>query len=121
MTEVIHVRDARPGDVYVGRPNSRVPTGVVLLTELGNPYHLLPDSDRAGVIAQYEQRLMQSPHLLRLLPKLRGKRLACWCRPAACHADVIEAFLRHNTDDELLRLADEVGRIGAPGEGEERE
>lgn len=112
-TTVIHVRNAKPGDVYVGRPNSHVPQGVVLLTELGNPYHALPDSDRAGVIARYEQRLLQSPHLLRLLPQLRGKRIACWCHPEPCHADVPKKLLDTHTDEEILAMADQLeGRAG---------
>lgn len=29
-------------------------------------------------------------HVLYHLPKLRGKNLACWCKPdAPCHADVL--------------------------------
>jgi hypothetical protein len=107
MTTVIHVRDARPGDYYVGRPNSRVPDGVIQVTELGNPFHLVRDGDRAGVIAACRQRILQSPHLLRLLPQLRGKRIACWCKPKYdCHADIYVDLLDRYTDAEIIAMAE---------------
>ena len=29
------------------------------------------------------------PELLARLPELEGKILACWCKPEACHGDVL--------------------------------
>jgi hypothetical protein len=72
-------------DVYVGRPSV-----------YGNPFsheentlaqfHVLT---RAEAIARFEDHLLSSPSLLVLLPGLRGKRLACWCAPLPCHAEIL--------------------------------
>lgn len=56
------------------------------------------DGTRSEVIAKYEAWLHTQPHLMRALPTLRGKDLACWCTPLECHGDA------------LLRLANAPGR-----------
>jgi Domain of unknown function (DUF4326) len=71
-------------DVYVGRPS-----------KWGNPFQLGKGESRELAIAKYEAWLRSQPALMAALPELRGKVLACWCAPRACHADV------------LVRLADE--------------
>jgi hypothetical protein len=63
----------------------------------GNPFPINAVNDRAAVIAQYRAYLLASPELMSALPELRGKVLGCWCRPLACHGDV------------LAELADGVG------------
>ena len=75
--KVVHVRRDEY-DVYVGRP-----------TKWGNPFRLESEGQRAQVIADYEKWLDTQPELLAALPELRGKVLACWCAPKACHADVL--------------------------------
>lgn len=77
-TQVIHIRDATPNDVYVGRPS-----------KWGNPFMAGPHGTRAEVINKYRSWIVQKPDLLLQLHELRGKRLACWCHPQACHADVL--------------------------------
>lgn len=111
-TTVIHIRDARSGDVYVGRPSGRLPDGVVLMTAFGNPFRLLREGSRPLVIEQYRRHLLASPRLIRMLPQLRGKRLACWCRPRRCHADVLVELLDRHTDAELRGMADEIEGAG---------
>lgn len=66
-------------DVYVGRP-----------TEWGNPFVIGRDGNRAEVIAKFRAWFVSQPALVEKAKReLRGKRLACWCSPAACHADVL--------------------------------
>lgn len=65
--------------VYVGRP-----------TKWGNPYPLEGRIDswatRMTAVEMFREKV--APHLD--LSELRGKDLACWCRPdQACHADVL--------------------------------
>jgi hypothetical protein len=55
----------------------------------GNPYRVGRDGTRKDVIAQYRAYVLSRPDLLVRLPELRGKRLRCWCKPQACHADVL--------------------------------
>lgn len=65
-------------------------------TRWGNPFRIGRDGTRAEVIAKFEDWIQTQPNLLAALPELRGKRLGCWCKPKACHGDV------------LARLADQV-------------
>ncbi len=64
--------------VYVGRPSA-----------WGNPFVVGVHGDREAVIKQYEIWLKQNKLLMSLLPRIRGKDLACWCAPRQCHADVL--------------------------------
>jgi len=64
----------------------------------GNPFVLGKDGTREEVVAKYETYLPNRLDLMAALPELRGKRLGCWCKPEACHGDV------------LARLAEASGR-----------
>jgi Domain of unknown function (DUF4326) len=85
-TTVIHVRDMRKGDVYIGRRNNRnkLPESI-----WRSPFVIGKDGTREEVIAKYEAYIPAQPHLLAQLHTLKGKRLACWCKPEACHGDVL--------------------------------
>jgi len=73
-------------DVYIGRPSV-----------WGNPFSHKPGTlaqfmvaDRDEAIAKYEEYLRGRPDLIRLAKEtLRGKVLGCWCKPLACHGDVL--------------------------------
>jgi hypothetical protein len=67
-------------------------------TKWGNPFTHLRDrptlasflvSTRDEAIAAYETWLPTQAHLVDALPELRDKVLGCWCRPLACHGDVL--------------------------------
>lgn len=61
-------------------------------TEWGNPFEIPDDGDRETVVASYRDHyLPHKPGLLSKLDGLRGKVLACWCAPEACHGDVLKA------------------------------
>lgn len=46
--------------------------------------------NRAEALALFDFSLSQSIELLHVVPELRGKNLACWCKPGEpCHADVL--------------------------------
>lgn len=88
---VIHKRDARQGDLYVGRP-----------TLWGNSITLAaPDDDheRLRCVNAYarhfaarsgrQQMFMLAP--IRRIIK-NGYRLACYCSPRTCHAQVLAAW-----------------------------
>ena len=79
-TTVVNRRD-HAYDVYIGRPS-----------KWGNPYVIGRDGDRDTVIMLYAEHLMSSPKLLAALGELRGKTLGCYCKPLACHGDVLAAF-----------------------------
>lgn len=83
-TKVVHCK-REPYDIYVGRPS-----------RWGNPFAIGYHGDRDEVILKYSEWIKTKPDLLAALPELKGKVLGCWCRPSACHADV------------LARMADET-------------
>lgn len=108
----MHILDRVPDAVYVGRRN--IAHGL-LQSPFANPFRLpsRPSaSERAACLMRYEAHLTKSRHLIRLLPMLRGKPLACWCRhdgePAtpynACHADILLRWLDENSDEDLRLL-----------------
>ena len=84
-TTVIHVREMREGDVYIGRKARGFPQGSIW----GNPFVIGGDGTRGEVIAKYKAWLMTKPDLLARVHELKGKRLACWCKPEACRGDVL--------------------------------
>jgi len=71
-----------PSDVYIGRGSP-----------WGNPYIIGEDGTRAEVIEKYRQYILGKPDLLARLPELNGRRLGCYCRPQACHGDVLVALI----------------------------
>lgn len=44
---------------------------------------------REEAIAAYERWILTRLDLMAALPELRDKILGCWCRPLACHGDVL--------------------------------
>lgn len=62
----------------------------------GNPFSHLGGTlakfrvgTREEAIAKYAEWVLTQPHLVKRIPKLRGKTLACWCSPLPCHGDVL--------------------------------
>lgn len=70
------------GDVYIGRGSI-----------WGNPFKIDPDGTREECIEKYRDyiidRLLAEDGLAEELMKLDGKRLSCYCKPEACHGDVL--------------------------------
>jgi hypothetical protein len=65
--------------VRIGRPS-----------EWGNPFEMPDDGDRDTVIEKFARYyLPHKPALIRKLPTLKGKILACWCYPERCHGDIL--------------------------------
>jgi len=77
-TQVVHCKKSNY-DVYIGRPS-----------DWGNPFVIGKDGDRDDVIRKYRNWIMRQPDLLaRAKKELRGQRIACWCKPEACHGDIL--------------------------------
>jgi len=84
---VVNLRHEELGDaVYVGRANPRRGLAESIFA---NPYRVDVDGTRAEVIQKYLKHILGHQELLLRLPELRGRRLACWCSPEPCHADVL--------------------------------
>jgi hypothetical protein len=91
---VVHCK-RDPYDIYIGRPS-----------KWGNPFShsdgtlaKFKVSTRAEAIAAYREWVLQQPALIAALPELRNKILGCWCKPAACHGDVLEELAARECTD----------------------
>ena len=94
-TRVVH-RNKENYDVYIGRPSV-----------WGNPYTHIKDRDtraeflvrnREEAVNKYREWIKNQPHLLEKLETLKGKVLGCWCKPKACHGDVLVELLRETNN-----------------------
>lgn len=90
LEKVVHCKK-EAFDIYIGRPSI-----------WGNPFKIGCDGTREEVIAKYREYVLSKPELLEQLESLRGKTLACWCKPLACHGDVLIELL--NTDQEIVSV-----------------
>lgn len=82
--KVVHCM-REPFDIYIGRRHQRFPCG----SEWGNPYVIGRHGNRSEVLAKYRAWVPTQPHLMAALPQLFRQRLGCWCKPHACHGDVL--------------------------------
>lgn len=78
-TQVVNLRREKY-DTYIGRGSI-----------WGNPYVIGKDGTRAEVIAMYEEHLRLSG-LIDRIRELHGKVLGCYCKPAACHGDILAQY-----------------------------
>ena len=57
---------------------------------LGNPFHIGKDGDRLTVIAKFEAYARDNLNILNIIEDIpEGTMLGCYCKPQACHGDVI--------------------------------
>lgn len=116
MTTVINIKDAPrgwmddPQYVYIGRERAGaisrykpLAEQTVATGEWGNPYVLSFEKHRQQILELYKTWLynQDKEFLHRMDTELRGKILVCFCKPKACHGDVIVEYL--NRDDYLWK------------------
>lgn len=103
-------------DVYIGRGS-----------KFGNPYYIGKDGDRNQVIDLYRDwflMMLKDPIFKRDVLALKGKRLGCFCKPLACHGDVIVEYLENIPDSsdeirlEIILVAVELFKESNPIEGD---
>jgi Domain of unknown function (DUF4326) len=59
-------------------------------TPWGNSFKVGGDGNRVEVICKYRDYFAHNRELVgRAREELRGKVLGCWCKPEACHGDVL--------------------------------
>lgn len=75
---------------YIGRQSSYNPDEHGEFVRLGNPYRLTGALSRGEVVNAYEEWARSQPLVLKQIKALpRNAILGCWCKPLACHGDVI--------------------------------
>jgi hypothetical protein len=77
-------------DVYIGRPS-----------KWGNPFSA-DEYGRHEAIKKYKEYILSTPELLYSLHELDGKTLGCYCKPLACHGDVLIELRQQQISEELL-------------------
>lgn len=78
MPEVWNQNSPYPsGAVYIGRPS-----------KWGNPFKAGVDGTRKEVIRRYRDYLFTSG-LINDIHELKDRHLVCYCKPKACHGDVL--------------------------------
>ena len=58
-----------------------------------NPFKVDKDGTREQILKKYEEWLVQQKDLMSLLHELKGKNLACWCKPMDCHGDILLRYV----------------------------
>lgn len=87
MTRVVHKNKSKY-DVYIGRP-SKWGNPFTHLKELEGKEGIILVATRQEAIERYREWILKNPTLLADLHELKGKVLGCWCKPKACHGDVL--------------------------------
>ncbi|MCK9542947.1 MAG: DUF4326 domain-containing protein [Novosphingobium sp.] len=82
MTRVVHCKKEKY-DVYIGRGSI-----------WGNPFIIGKDGSREDVISKYEVYFLNNKKLISLLPQLKDKILGCFCKPKACHGDILIKYIK---------------------------
>lgn len=87
MTKVVNKRTEKY-DVYIGRGSP-----------FGNPFPIGINGDREEVIRKYRdyfyKRLNTDVVFRQQVMGLKGKTLGCFCKPQACHGDIIVEYLEN--------------------------
>lgn len=96
VTKVVNKKLTTDFDVYIGRGSP-----------WGNPFAISRSEDgpdREEVIERYREYFLDKIETDLSFKKgilgLRGLRIACYCKPEACHGDVIADYLNNYKDDE---------------------
>ena len=113
-TSVIHIRDMKSGDAYIGRTGNGEdgyfgnphPVGYCELCKTKHARGEAVEAFRATFAARIETDEEYKQHV----HNLHGKRLACFCHPAACHGDVIAAYLNNLNPIPCPRCGDTLHR-----------
>jgi hypothetical protein len=91
-------------DIYIGRGKCRK-TGVE--SKWGNPFSFKGGtfakyivSSREEAIEKCREWILKQPELLDSLHELKGKKLGCYCKPLACHGDILIELLLEDSNYE---------------------
>lgn len=94
LKEVMENKD----NVYIGR------RGIVFIDKkrypekdspFCNPYKIGKDGTREEVLEKYELYIKKKIENKEVdINELKGKNLFCWCKPEACHGDVLVKILQ---------------------------
>lgn len=105
VVSVHHTDMSAKNVLYIGRENKKLNLQKSIFA---NPFPMKEQSieERARVIAEFEQwflkQLANGTITKQDLLSLKGKSLACYCSPKACHGDVIKKWVMLLVSDSLM-------------------
>jgi hypothetical protein len=76
-------------NVYIGRANMWVKAKK---SKWANPFST-KKFPLEECLKKYEEHLLSKPELMNSLGELKGKNLGCWCKPNACHGDILLKYV----------------------------
>jgi hypothetical protein len=100
MTKLVNL-NKEPYDVYIGRGSK---WGCPFTSIRNRP--TLADEvvvSKEIAIAKYREYILAKPELMDALDELEGKTLGCFCKPEACHGDVLLELLAKKKLTEYLK------------------
>jgi uncharacterized protein YebE (UPF0316 family) len=89
MIKVVNVRTDEY-DVFIGRPS-----------KWGNPFKIGRDGNRKEVLEKYRTYLINNKELMADITSLDDMVLGCYCKPKACHGDIIAEWLLRDPFEDL--------------------
>ena len=94
-TKIVNLR-TNPCDFVIGRNGNGTVSPVPEQGFLGNPFSVTKYG-RNKCIALFKSyfldRIEKDPEFRTAVLALRGKTLGCFCKPKACHGDIIKEWL----------------------------
>lgn len=107
MTKVVNLYK-EPYDVYIGRAG-KGKDGYYC-----NPFPLLKGEPRGSTLEKFRQyfvkRIEEDSEFKKNVLSLHGKTLGCFCKPQACHGDIIVEYI-DNYYEQLRNSGIEEGSL----------
>lgn len=99
-TSVIHIRDRKPGDIYIGRAGHGEdgyfgnPISKGRTCPICSKTHVLGGDTLPCYRIWLFQKLKTDAEYRARVRNLIGKRLACFCHPSPCHGDILAKSIK---------------------------
>lgn len=108
MTTVVNMHKTDGFDVYIGRIGGTYMPDPPHRGCFGNPYRIgeYSRTECIRLFKEYFLKRIEKDEVFRTaVLALQGKRLGCFCKPRACHGDVIKEWLDAHGDDLVVQEA----------------
>lgn len=113
QTLVVNMKQLPNYDVYIGRQAFGMHYGNPFTHSVGESYAKFRVNTRKEAVQAYEDWLNGTDYtdleperrqwILNHLEQLRGKKLGCFCKPKACHGDVLVKLLNaKQVEDKII-------------------
>lgn len=90
-TRVVNIRDAQPYHVYIGKANKY---WYLKESIWRNPFSRGTKKENIEKYEEHIRHKLENQEWTAELEMLKGKTLACWCKPKACHGDVLVRLIQ---------------------------